>query len=103
MPTQKTYDQLPYDARRCPGCNHTKGNKKDSCGVYTCEGCSGIFAHNIYVGDSYTYVLPYFDPNAATIPPEQWRYYDLTCLGSEGVVRRHGWYFPPTKKVCQVG
>ncbi len=97
----KTYDQLPYDSRRCPGCLHTMGNKADKNQVYTCKGCGGIFAHNIYLGESYDYVLPYFETE--TIPTEQTRYFDLTCLGSKGLERRHGWYYPATKRITQVG
>lgn len=94
----------PYDFRRCPGCDNVRGNKVDARGVYTCARCAGIF-HNqglLYLGDSYNYVLPHWDENGACKVEDQ-RYYDLTVLGSQGVVRRHGWFNPATKRITQVG
>lgn len=85
----------------CPACSNKRGNKPDSNRVYTCKRCGAIFSSNIYLGDSYTYVLPYMAKQE--VAPEQLRYYDLTCLGSEGIQRRHGWYDPDTKLIHQVG
>jgi ribosomal protein L37AE/L43A len=94
----------PFDRRRCPGCDHARGNKPDAKGVYHCQGCGGIFhtSGTLYLGDSYAYVLPYWDAPGACATEDQ-RYYDLTVLGSEGVTRRHGWYNPKTKRITQVG
>jgi hypothetical protein len=36
-------------------------------------------------------------------PEQNQVYYDLTCLGSTGLTRRHGWYNPVTKLITQVG
>lgn len=83
----------------CPLCN--KGATKDrGHGVFECLNC-GTICGQCYLGDSYGHVLPYM---AADEPPaDQLRYFDLTCLGSEGVTRRHGWYDPATRLVVQAG
>jgi len=88
----------------CPACSHVRGNKADAKGVYTCKSCGGIF-HNsgyLYLGDSYTYVLPQWDAEGACRIEDQ-RYFDLTVLGSKGIERRHGWFNPATKRITQVG
>ncbi len=82
----------------CPACNsiherHIQG------GVYECEACHALFG-NTYLGDSYNYVLPYFDTDPA---PAVERYFDFTCLSSHGQSRRHGWFNPATRKITQVG
>jgi hypothetical protein len=77
---------------------------KPGAGVYTCPKCGAIYTPRggtIYLGDSYNYVLPYWAP--ADTPVEQARYYDLTCLGSKGIERRHGWYDTVTRRITQVG
>ena len=92
-----------YNRGRCPACNRVKGNKADAKGVFTCSACGGLF-HNeglMYLGDSYTYVLPYFD--SCPVPVEGQRYFDFTVLGSKGLHRRHGWFNPATKRITQVG
>lgn len=94
--------QKPYDARRCPACDHVDGNKHDAKYVYTCVRCGAIF-HNsgtLYLGDSYEYVLPLWDEE---FPTGDTRYFDFTVLSSEGIERRHGWFNPATKKITQTG
>jgi ribosomal protein L37AE/L43A len=97
----QTYDQLPYDRRRCPACLHVAGTSPDPKGVYTCRKCGGIFADNIYLGESYEYVLPHLETE--DVAPEETRYFDFTCLSSKGIVRRHGWYNTVTRRIVQIG
>jgi hypothetical protein len=87
----------------CPACSNRRGNKADSRFVYTCKACGGIFSTSgiLYLGDSYSYVLPRFE--TAEVPAEQTRYFDFLCLGSKGLERRHGWFNPATKLITQVG
>jgi len=68
-------------------------------GVYECPKCRSIFG-NCYLGDSYLLVKPFLE--APTEGVEE-RYFDLTCLGSEGITRRHGWFNPQTKNITQIG
>ena len=84
---------------QCPSCSRIKGVKSIDMGIYECPKCNAIFG-SCYLGDSYKYVLPYFDesPN-----PIQERYFDFTCAGSKGITRRHGWFNPKTKCLTQVG
>lgn len=85
----------------CPACSHTRHEATHLVSVYRCSKCQAVHG-SCYLGDSYTIVLPYFhqgpDPD-----PKDWRYYDLECLGSAGLQRRHGWYLPATKRILQVG
>jgi hypothetical protein len=84
----------------CPLCNRTKGLKKLGTSVYQCPRCKAVFG-SCYLGDSYQYVKPYFAP--LQVPTKRLAYFDLECLGSEGVTRRHGWFDPETRLVHQVG
>lgn len=85
----------------CPGCS---GNVKLDAGkmVGRCERCGGLVGE-CYLGDSYGLVEPRFHPDPNSVPDERHRYFDLTCLGSKGVTRRHGFYDTVTKLVLQVG
>lgn len=89
-------------ALSCPGCS---GRLKAEPGLpgmtYTCRRCAGLISTSIYLGDSYTLVLPRWE--TADVAPEQTRYFDLLCLGSAGPERRHGWYNPATRLITQVG
>jgi hypothetical protein len=70
--------------------------------VRECRKCQGIYTtSSIYLGDSYLIVLPFFssDPESDS----RQRYFDLDCLGSKGMQRRHGWFDPTNKKLTQVG
>jgi hypothetical protein len=84
----------------CRACNNVRGNKEIATQVFRCAKCEAIFG-TCYLGDSYSYVLPYFAK--AEVAPEQTRYFDFTTLGSNGVGRRHGWFDPNTKLITQVG
>lgn len=88
---------MKYDG--CPGCGRKRKTQMDRAGIYQCVNCGAIYG-NCYLGDSYSIVKPMFDPQSEVI--EQ-RYFDLTCLGSEGISRRHGWYNPKTRLLIQVG
>ena len=67
-----------------------------------CKRCAAIFGQ-MYLGDSYTLVLPFMVEDAGVIPPEHTRYFDFDCLGRKGVVRRHGWFDVLSRRVVQVG
>lgn len=70
--------------------------------VRECRKCQGIYTlRSIYLGDSYLIVLPYFSTDPTS--DERQRYFDLDCLGSKGLSRRHGWFDPANKKLTQVG
>ncbi len=102
MTTQKT---SPKETKQittpaCPACSHKKGHEVKPF-VYTCGACDAIFSDHIYLGDSYSFVLPQWAEGE--VPAERTRYFDFTCLGSQGVTRRHGWYDTATRKIVQVG
>jgi len=84
----------------CPACSHKKGSEVKPF-VYSCGACDAIFSDNIYLGESYEFVLPFMA--SEDVPQERTRYFDFTCLGSQGVTRRHGWYDIQTKRIVQVG
>ena len=85
----------------CPACSHSlafpvAGHHS----IYRCAACDAIYG-TCYLGDSYSLVLPNMvevDP-----PTAQIRYYDFACLGSKGIIRRHGWYDTLSKRIVQVG
>ena len=85
----------------CPACSHKLATKVEGfTTMHQCAKCEAIYG-SCYLGDSYTLVLPWMvekEPPADII-----RYYDLECLGSNGITRRHGWYDPATKRIVQVG
>lgn len=69
-------------------------------GVYQCPHCRAVQGQ-CYLGDSYSIVKPYFGD---VVDAEQKQvYFDLTCLGSAGVTRRHGWFDPASRFIIQVG
>lgn len=87
----------------CPGCSHTLADAHSKVsGVALCRGCGAVYTTRpIYLGESYLLVFPRW---ADLEPPaEEVRYFDLECLGSEGLTRRHGWFHPATRRVVQVG
>ena len=85
----------------CPACNHTEHFETATFGVYICQACNALHGH-CHIGLSYQFVSYQWseDPNP---PQERWRYFDLECLGSKGMTRRHGWYDYQTKKILQTG
>jgi hypothetical protein len=88
----------------CPVCSSEKArhDPKHPVQVYICNGC-GCVHGTCYLGESYSVVRNQFHPQAATFPVENERHYDLTCLGSEGISRRHGKFDPATRFILQTG
>lgn len=88
---------------QCRACDNVRGNKlvEGEYALYTCGACGALFGDCGYLGDSYKYVSAFF--SKAEVPAEQQRYFDLSCLSSNGPTRRHGWYDPSTKLITQVG
>lgn len=94
----------------CPNCLKKISNKAMNkpymvgstkiIGVYECPKCKAVLG-DCYKGESYMIVKPWFSANEA--PLENWRYYDLTVLGGNGIERRHGWFDVTTRTVMQVG
>jgi hypothetical protein len=84
----------------CPSCSTKRGIRKIDGRASECPRCGCIFGE-MYLGDSYNYVLPYWETQA--IPAEKTRPYDFTCLGSQGITRRRGWFNPETKRITQTG
>ena len=85
---------------KCPSCSRIKGIRVIRDLVYECPECGCVFG-SCYLGESYNYVLPYW--SKSDVPEENIRPYDLTCIGSEGITRRHGWFDPETKRIVQTG
>ena len=85
----------------CPACSarvHRRLEGKN--GVYTCTRCGALHGE-CYLGDSYELVHPFWaEPD---VPQERTRYFDLMCLGSTGLQRRHGWCDTQTRRVVQIG
>lgn len=89
----------------CPACNATRRTQTRTTGVYTCGRCGCLYGQT-YKGEASALVLPFMASQAAadaaqaagTVKP-----FDLTCLGSDGVTRRHGFYDTVTRRVTQVG
>jgi ribosomal protein L37AE/L43A len=84
----------------CALCGKQAYRNASVAGVYVCESCGAIWGR-CYLGESYKLVA---NRMVTTDPPrETWRYYDLTCLGSDGITRRHGWFEAGTGNIIQVG
>lgn len=83
----------------CPACNRKKGIKEIGINVYNCPKCDAVFG-TCTLGDSYQYASAGLYPQG---PEDDIRYFDLTCLSSKGIVRRHGWADKATGKVVQIG
>lgn len=88
----------------CPACcvdNETAPHEETEIHeVFRCRRCGAIHG-TCYLGESYELVRPFWAEHE--VGPELIRYYDLTCLGSKGIERRHGWYDPKTRRIVQVG
>lgn len=90
---------------KCPACSNQRGNKRaferiGLADIKRCAKCGAEFG-TCYLGDSYSVVLPYW--HEGEDDPSQWFYFDLECVGSRGVERRHGWAHRETRKIVQVG
>jgi hypothetical protein len=80
----------------CPNCGGKHRKETAVIGVFECQKCGAIFGH------AFELVQPFF--TTENLPLEKTRYYyDLECLGSNGIERRHGWFDPVTKLIVQVG
>jgi len=85
----------------CPQCSSNSVKPApEKTTLYVCNACNAIFGE-CYLGDSYAIVLPFFVEK--NVPAEQTRYFDFMCLGSEGLMRRHGWYDPQSRRLVQSG
>lgn len=86
----------------CPACSCTRIKQEPNPRrtLYTCTKCHALFAEGLYLGESYEIVKPFLVDEE---PGDQIRYFDFTCLGSRGIVRRHGWYRPADGMLVQVG
>jgi hypothetical protein len=85
----------------CPACNSKRiGDYQGKCLLHECRKCHAIFG-SCYLGDSYNIAFPRLtnDPEADSRAV----YFDLQCLGSAGITRRHGWVDPTTHLMTQVG
>jgi len=86
----------------CPACNskRIKHGVNGRHWLNQCRKCSALFGE-CWLGDSYDVALPYLtnDPEA----DKRAVYFDLSCLGSTGITRRHGWVDPTTKLLVQIG
>ena len=92
----------------CHGCGKRVNQKivntpyRGVISVWQCPHCEAIQSHTyIYLGESYSLVLPYFDTGECN--PDDQRYYDFLVLFGNKTDRRHGWYNPATKRITQVG
>jgi hypothetical protein len=87
----------------CPCClSKRRKERKDLQGtIYQCSECEALYGR-CYLGDSYGIVKPEWADNQ-NLPAHRIKYFDLTCLGSEGLTRRHGWFDPETRKIVQIG
>lgn len=84
----------------CPACSGKSFNRRDlGVMIFECESCNGIHG-DCYLGDSYAMVKPHMSTRTDM---DGARYFDFTCVGSQGVTRRHGWFDPATKLILQVG
>lgn len=70
-------------------------------GVYECQHCKAVLGQ-CYKGESYQIVKPWMHANP-NVPLENWRHFDLTVLGSNGIERRHGWFDVDSRLVVQIG
>jgi len=100
--SRSTTSRSPEFMPACGCCGHERGFPVEGhADVRTCERCGGLNGR-CYLGQSYTLVLPQWDAPDACDPADQ-QYFDLECLGSGGITRRHGWFNPATRKITQVG
>ena len=89
-------------ANTCPGCSGTLKASDEHAQASTCTACGGlVIVSGIYLGDSYAIVSPAFESGPYDL--DEQRYFDITCTGSEGITRRHGFYLPRTGRLTQVG
>ncbi len=89
---------MPNTSTSCPACDSEQSHPSDlGAQISECTKCGAVYG-TCYLGDSYGIVKPSFGEDG-----ERSIYFDLTCLGSQGITRRHGWYNPETLLTMQVG
>ena len=87
------------DYNSCPACSGKRSRSTDyGVSIRECTKCGAIFG-NCYLGDSYAIVKPFFLKGEAV----EEKYFDFTCLGSQGITRRHGWFDPASGYLTQIG
>lgn len=85
----------------CPGCGRKTSKIIDlSKSIYRCIYCQAIHGRPT-LGETYLFVKSRFC--GPGIPAERMCYFDFTCLGSKGLIRRHGWYDRETGFIVQIG
>ena len=90
----------------CPACNskrHEDAGYASAPNLMRCKKCKAIHG-STYLGGVSSVVKNAFAP-ADLMPVAEARavHYDITCLGSQGIKRIHGWFDPVTGYVTQVG
>lgn len=84
----------------CPACSSENSRQfGSSFTLQECESCGAVFGE-CYLGESYRIASPGLHQQTEAM---EIRYFDLTCLGSNGIVRRHGWSDRFTGKTVQFG
>lgn len=89
----------------CPACSNKRGRsyrigERTITGVYECAACGAVHGE-CYIGDSLGIVQDAWHDKPSRM--EDLRHFDLTCLGSKGITRRHGWFDITTRRITQVG
>lgn len=104
-PNPQTWDEIQASIADggCPGCGGRPGKATEVDGVVHCQRCGGIFGY-CYLGASYRLVREeWVDAEDLAEAGKRAIYFDLDCLGSRGIVRRHGWFDPVTRRITQTG
>ncbi len=84
----------------CTACNG-RTRKTEDIQIRICEDCGGLIG-TVRRGDLHNHVDTRNWANE-DIEQDRVRYFDLKVLGSNGVVRIHGWYDLDTKRIVQMG
>jgi hypothetical protein len=88
----------------CPACNgkrlkEFKAHASIRVSIQECRRCGCIFG-SCYLGDSYAIVKPWLTAQTDDMEVVP---FDFTCVGSQGVTRRHGWFDKKSGYMVQVG
>lgn len=82
----------------CPACGCKRSKTTATVMVYVCTRCECLHGR-CYLGESYALVKPFMkDGELDGSKP-----FDLECMGSGGIRRRHGFYDPADRMILQVG
>lgn len=85
---------------RCPACGHREKKPAAVAGVYECVKCGALYG---VCGLEESLLLVKERWGSAPKDPADERYFDFTCPGPSGVVRRHGWFNRKTGEIVQAG